>query len=233
MNKEEIRLLLLDFDGTLIDYRRAEYYAIREVLTKWNVDEVEMAARRYNAINEGLWARFRLGEIDAQSIRSLRFQKLFDELALNRDPIQSNAEYLESFISHSKVDPEVLLGVQKLKEAGYSLMVLTNGFHATQKRRLEQAGLLPHLDGYLTSEQVSQPKPSPAMFEQALKKFGASPHEALMVGDTIESDIAGASALGIPSILIAPQPPSTPPFPNATFPRFEDFVSFWLNEPKR
>ncbi len=230
MNRDGIRVLLLDFDGTLIDYRVAEYHAIRDVLVNWGVRDIEAAARRYNIINEGLWARFRKGELDAASIRSLRFKMLFDELEIDRDPLRSNSEYLESFIFHSKVEPDVLEGIQRLKESGYSLMVLTNGFHDTQRRRLEQSGLLRYLDGYLTSEQVSSPKPAPAMFERALKKFSAFPHEALMVGDSLEADIGGASALGIPSILIGDGMPDVPPLPHAVFPDFPGFVSFWLGD---
>ncbi len=229
MKRNDIRLLLLDFDGTLIDYRVAEYHAIREVLTNWGIEEVEYAANRYNDINEGLWARFRRGEIGSESIRKMRFELLFKELGLARDPLTSNREYLEAFISHSRVEPSVLDGVRRLKKAGYFLMVLTNGFHDTQTRRLVQSGILPFLDGYLTSEQVSSPKPSPAMFEKALSKFDAMPHEALMVGDSVEADVGGASALGISSILIGEEMPTQPPFPDAVFPHFEGFVSFWLD----
>ena len=40
-------------------------------------------------------------------------------------------------------------------------------------------------------------KPHPAIFQTALKEFGAKPEDTLMVGDRLETDILGASNLGI------------------------------------
>ena len=40
-------------------------------------------------------------------------------------------------------------------------------------------------------------KPHPAIFQAALKEFDAKPEETLMVGDRLETDILGASNLGI------------------------------------
>ena len=45
-------------------------------------------------------------------------------------------------------------------------------------------------------------KPSPTFFKLALESMGLEPHEAVMIGDDIESDIAGAQALGMKAILV-------------------------------
>lgn len=45
-------------------------------------------------------------------------------------------------------------------------------------------------------------KPAPAFFEAALKALGMKPHEALMIGDDLESDIGGALQAGIPGVLV-------------------------------
>ena len=45
-------------------------------------------------------------------------------------------------------------------------------------------------------------KPSPEFFHQALHSMGIEPEEAIMVGDDIESDIAGAQAAGIRAVLV-------------------------------
>jgi HAD superfamily hydrolase (TIGR01450 family) len=45
-------------------------------------------------------------------------------------------------------------------------------------------------------------KPSPAFFELALQRLGVAPHEAVMIGDNAETDIAGGKAVGLFSILI-------------------------------
>ncbi len=45
-------------------------------------------------------------------------------------------------------------------------------------------------------------KPAPLLFQRALAVLGITPDEAVMVGDNPETDIAGARALGMASILI-------------------------------
>jgi HAD superfamily hydrolase (TIGR01450 family) len=45
-------------------------------------------------------------------------------------------------------------------------------------------------------------KPSCAFFELALRRLGVAPHEAVMVGDNVETDIKGGKAAGLLSILV-------------------------------
>ena len=45
-------------------------------------------------------------------------------------------------------------------------------------------------------------KPSPDFFHAALASMGCTPHEAVMVGDDAESDIAGAAAVKMKAVLV-------------------------------
>ena len=45
-------------------------------------------------------------------------------------------------------------------------------------------------------------KPSPAMYEIAIERLGVAPNETLVVGDRIETDIAGGQALGCKTALV-------------------------------
>jgi 4-nitrophenyl phosphatase len=47
-------------------------------------------------------------------------------------------------------------------------------------------------------------KPEPPLFEIALRRLGLAPHEAAMVGDSVTSDVAGARAVGMRTVLYAP-----------------------------
>ena len=49
-------------------------------------------------------------------------------------------------------------------------------------------------------------KPEPALYLEALRRAGRTPSEVLMIGDNPTTDIAGASALGIPTILVGASP---------------------------
>jgi 4-nitrophenyl phosphatase len=48
-------------------------------------------------------------------------------------------------------------------------------------------------------------KPEPPLFRMALARLGLQPHEAAMVGDSVTSDVAGGRAVGMPTVLYAPE----------------------------
>jgi HAD superfamily hydrolase (TIGR01450 family) len=47
-------------------------------------------------------------------------------------------------------------------------------------------------------------KPEPPLFRMALRRLDLAPHQAAMVGDSVTSDIAGARAVGMRTVLYAP-----------------------------
>jgi HAD superfamily hydrolase (TIGR01509 family) len=64
-------------------------------------------------------------------------------------------------------------------------------------RDLEQMGVAQRLDAAVFSSEIGWRKPHPAIFERALEAVAAEPVDTLFVGDTLATDIAGASALGM------------------------------------
>ena len=84
----------------------------------------------------------------------------------------------------------------------YALALVTNGAACLQREKLIRAGLAEHFDAVVVSADVGAGKPDPAIFEHALSLLGARPDQAVMVGDTLERDIAGAHAAGVRAIWI-------------------------------
>ncbi|HEY1516190.1 MAG TPA: HAD-IA family hydrolase [Solirubrobacteraceae bacterium] len=84
---------------------------------------------------------------------------------------------------------------------GQRLVVVSN-WDVSLHGVLRALELEPLLDGVVTSAGAGARKPAPAIFEQALALIGASPDEAIHVGDSLEEDVAGARAAGIRPVLI-------------------------------
>lgn len=95
--------------------------------------------------------------------------------------------------------PDALDVLAELKDQGMLIAINSNrpftaGMIAGD---LADYGLAPYVDAVVCSGDVGFFKPHPAPFEQALRLLGVPPADALMVGDGVEVDIAGAKAVGM------------------------------------
>jgi HAD superfamily hydrolase (TIGR01509 family) len=89
--------------------------------------------------------------------------------------------------------------LESLRERGLKVALVSNAFDPPDllHRDLEQLGIAERLDFALFSSEVGRRKPDPEIFQRALDALDVGPSEALFVGDTLASDIAGAAALGL------------------------------------
>ncbi len=67
---------------------------------------------------------------------------------------------------------------------------------------LERLNLARHFDAVVISGELRVDKPDPRIFCHALQAVDCAPAEALMVGDSLDADIAGAQAVGCRAVLI-------------------------------
>jgi putative hydrolase of the HAD superfamily len=93
--------------------------------------------------------------------------------------------------------------LESLRGRGLKLGLVSNAFDPAEllHRDLAEMGVAERLDVAVFSSEVGRRKPDPLIFEQALERLGAAPERALFVGDTLATDIAGASALGMQTCL--------------------------------
>ena len=89
--------------------------------------------------------------------------------------------------------------LEALRERGLKLGLVSNAFDPPHllHRDLAELGIADRLDVAFFSSEVGRRKPDPEIFRRALAELDVSAAEALFVGDTLASDIAGAAALGM------------------------------------
>jgi len=86
----------------------------------------------------------------------------------------------------------------------YNLHIITNGFEEVQHIKLQQSNLTQYFGVVITSENAGYKKPEKGIFEYTLNKVGVNKEESLMIGDGIETDIAGAIDFGMDSVYFNP-----------------------------
>ena len=99
--------------------------------------------------------------------------------------------------------PGIRRCLEELRERGLRLGIVCDvGFSGGELLRelLDAEGLLEHFDGWGFSDEVGHYKPSPEIFEAALRSLGADPAQAVHVGDLRRTDIAGGAALGMRTV---------------------------------
>lgn len=97
----------------------------------------------------------------------------------------------------TRLYPGVLEGLRALRAAGLKTACVTNKAAAFTAPLLERTGLAPFLDETVSGDTLPQKKPHPLPFLHLCERFGISPAEALVVGDS-RNDVAGARAAGCP-----------------------------------
>ncbi len=103
----------------------------------------------------------------------------------------------KDFIAYDDVIPTLAT----LRAAGYRLGVLTN-MPLEMGPLCERLGLTDYLDFVVGSNETGSEKPHAPVFLTALERMGADPCEAVHVGDQYRSDVLGARAVGMHSVLI-------------------------------
>ncbi len=97
--------------------------------------------------------------------------------------------------------PDVEPALRELRAAGARLVIASN-WDCSLPDWLGPAGVLDLVDGVVSSAELGEAKPAPAVFLRALELAGAGPDEAVHVGDSLENDVEGARAAGIRPLLL-------------------------------
>jgi putative hydrolase of the HAD superfamily len=89
--------------------------------------------------------------------------------------------------------------LEHLKES-FRLGLLTNGAPDLQHEKIAGADIAGYFDAILVSGEIGVGKPDPRIYESILSQLGVAACEAVMVGNSLQSDIQGAQAAGIKAI---------------------------------
>ena len=138
--------------------------------------------------------------------RALYFKRLFEKTHSTFDPtlvIKMYNTYWKTFLDNIKPFPETIPLLKELRKRGMKIVIITNLTVYTQLRKLEALGISKYIDLFVTSEEAGCNKPHPGPFNYALNRMNLKPGEVIMVGDMADTDIEGANAAGIESVLIA------------------------------
>ena len=211
----DIKWVWLGLDDTLIDFtlnsRRALDRLYREEgLGQWFPD-ADTWRECYEGHNYPLWDQLSRGEITTVFLRMERFRRPLTDAGVDNcvairmserfDPL-----YLD-FLAQEKATVDGAFDLlRRLHVAEVRVGVLSNGFADVQHRKMLNAGLTPHVDLTVLSDDIGVAKPDTRLYVHAMERAACTDASAhLMIGDNPDTDIAGALRAGWQGILLQPQ----------------------------
>lgn len=192
-----MKYLFFDLDDTLLDFHKAEAWALRQALRRSGVEPTDAIAARYSEINQSQWELLEEQKITRQQVLVRRFQLLFQELGVNAS-CEKTQECYENMLAKGH---DFMPGAQELLETlkeKYEMYLISNGTAMVQDARLRDSGMEQYFKGIFISERVGVDKPQKEFFDRSFAAIPVfDPGQAMIIGDSLTSDIRGGNNAGV------------------------------------
>lgn len=184
--------LLMDLDDTILDFQKAEKYAICKLMEHYSIEASEENILRYHDINLQYWKKLELGLVAREDLILLRFIDffaLFGKIIDKEEARNVNALYFDNLSSVVFFIPNSREVLNELKKK-YKIYLITNGVKRVQEKRLSLLGDFRDIfDKVFISEEIEFTKPDIRFSEYVLNDIKISKEECLIIGDSLSSDM--------------------------------------------
>ncbi len=204
------KILLFDLDDTLLDFSANEIDSLNKLFRLHGYTFSDELFQVYNSVNKKLWADYENGNIALDDVLNSRFSQTMLKLGKVVDGIEWENQYRELLGNGCQL-MEGALEVCRCLSLSHRLFVITNGITDTQIKRLKQSGLYEFFEDIFDSQSIGFQKPSQEFFDYVMSRIkGFNKKEALVIGDSLNTDIKGGILAGIDTcwINIKSQKPS-------------------------
>ena len=209
-----IEFLFLDLDDTILDFHKAEKIAISKTFREFGIEPTDEVLTRYSQINRHCWHQLELGLWDRETVLVQRFELLFAEYGI----VQEGTPVARAYEKNLGIGHWFLPGAEEAVDAlykKYRLFLASNGTASVQKGRMTSANLYRFFEKVFVSQELGANKPAPEFFQRAVAQipdFDIS--RAMMVGDSLTSDILGGNNAGMKTCWVNPRHlPADPAIP--------------------
>lgn len=204
MMMKKYKFLLFDADNTLLDFTKAEDTAIRMTMSAFGITPTDELCQSYSRINDGLWKALERKEVTKEELKTKRFELFLKENSLDADFASMAKLYTENLSRQPFVmegAKELLLSLQN----DFEIYIITNGIAFVQRGRMGASSINNLFKKLYISEEMGFEKPDIRYFERVFDDIeNFDPKRALIIGDSLSSDIKGAVNCGIDSCYFSP-----------------------------
>ncbi|NVM29001.1 MAG: HAD family hydrolase [Candidatus Helarchaeota archaeon] len=192
---DQIRAVILDFDGTLFNNITAMKAATEDALKRYEVDyDAEMAltetTRLIEKIRSSALSKILLKAWELLSeVEYLEGRKFLEKAEIAFYAYTLYKDYSKQCTLFSGV-PELLRNMK----SQYKIAIVTSGSRADTTELLKEFGIFQYIDAFISADDVENTKPHPEGILKILDTLQISPNEAVYVGDLPLDIKAGKNA---------------------------------------
>ena len=196
--------LFLDLDDTILDFQKAEHIALSKTLKEFGLEPTKTVLKRYNLINKAHWEALERKELTREQVLVGRFQVLFEEMGIAAEPVAIARAYEDNLSIGHWFLPGAEEAVEALNKK-YKLYLASNGTAKVQAGRLKSANISRFFEEVFVSQELGANKPSLEYFEKCFARIpNFDKTKAIIVGDSLTSDILGGQNAGIATCWVNP-----------------------------
>ena len=200
-----MEFLFLDLDDTILDFHKAERIALSKTLREFGVEPAEEVLTLYHRINLWHWEQLEKGKLTRDEVQVGRFAALFRELGVSADAVRCTRSYEGNLAVGHYFLPGAEEAVANLSQK-YRLFLASNGTASVQSGRLTSANLYRFFETVFISQELGFNKPAKVFFDACFARIpDFDPKKAVMVGDSLTSDILGGKNAGITTVWVNPE----------------------------
>lgn len=196
--------LFLDLDDTILDFHKAERIALSKTLRSFGVEPTEGVLSLYHKINLWHWEQLEKGRLTRDEVQVGRFAALFRELGVPADAVRCTRSYESNLAVGHYFLPGAEEAVASLSQK-YRLFLASNGTASVQAGRLTSANLYRFFETVFISQELGFNKPAKEFFDACFARIpDFDLKKAVMVGDSLTSDILGGIRAGMRTCWVNP-----------------------------
>lgn len=165
----QLKLILLDFDGTLVDTRRANALAYIETLSEVGITLTE---------EEYLSSFFGVRCIEFMQMVGISDQYQIKQLRQRKVELYPN--YFDTVVLNDALWQWCMM----MRKMGSKVWIVSTGHINNIRNVLRYLNITEGIDGIISGDDVTNSKPAPDAFLLAMEREGASPEETIIFEDS-------------------------------------------------
>ena len=205
---KQYKYIFLDLDDTIWDFHANAKASLKDIFYARRLNEqyedFENFYRVYSIKNLELWSQYGQGLITKEYLIMERFLHPLKHVGIDDRELafKMNTEFLDILSTKTILMPYALELLDYCTDKNYPMTIISNGFTEVQYRKLRNSHIEQYFAHVVLSESAGALKPSPEIFEYALRLNDADKSETLMIGDSFDADIMGAVRSGIDAVYL-------------------------------